>query len=36
VSTLNAQERGDDPGRDLRRMVMRIVRAGASAPSNGK
>lgn len=33
VSTLNAQERGDDPNRELRRMVMRIVRKG-SAPAN--
>ena len=28
VSKLNAQERGDDPDRELKRSVMRIVRTG--------
>ena len=32
VSTLNARERGDDPDRDLKRTVIRIIRDG-SAPS---
>jgi tetratricopeptide (TPR) repeat protein len=30
VSRLNAQERGDDPDTDLRRMMFRIVRVGAT------
>ena len=29
VSALNAQERGDDPDRDLKRLVVRIVREGS-------
>jgi tetratricopeptide (TPR) repeat protein len=32
VSTLNAQERGDDPDGELRRAVVRIVREGTAAP----
>ena len=31
VSRLNAQERGDDPGADLKRMVVRIVREGSTS-----
>lgn len=34
VSTLNAQERGDDPDRELKRIVVRIVREG-TAPTHG-
>jgi Flp pilus assembly protein TadD len=33
VSQLNAQERGDDPDRDVRRMVVRIVRDGSAPPA---
>jgi tetratricopeptide (TPR) repeat protein len=32
VSTLNAEERGDDPDRELRRAVVRIVREGTAPP----
>jgi DNA-binding SARP family transcriptional activator len=32
VSALNAQERGDDEGAELRRAVVRIVREGTTAP----
>ena len=32
VSTLNARERGDDPDRDLKRTVMRIIRDGSAPP----
>jgi tetratricopeptide (TPR) repeat protein len=32
VSRLNEQERGDDPDRDLRRAVVRIVREGTATP----
>jgi predicted Zn-dependent protease len=32
VSTLNAKERGDDPDRELKRAVLRIVREGATRP----
>ena len=32
VSRLNEQERGDDPDRDLRRAVFRIVREGTATP----
>lgn len=32
VSTLNAQERGDDPDGELRRAVVRIVREGTAPP----
>ena len=37
VSRLNAQERGDDPDRELRRAVARIVREGTAPrrPSAG-
>jgi DNA-binding SARP family transcriptional activator len=31
LSKLNAQERGDDPTADLKRMVVRIVREGSSS-----
>jgi tetratricopeptide (TPR) repeat protein len=33
VSQLNAQERGDDPDRDVRRLVVRIVRDGSAPPA---
>jgi DNA-binding SARP family transcriptional activator len=32
VSKVNAEERGDDPGGDLRRAVVRIVREGTAPP----
>ena len=31
VSRLNAQERGDDPNAELRKVVVRIVREGSAA-----
>jgi Flp pilus assembly protein TadD len=34
VSTLNAQGRGDDPDRELKRTVLRIVREAAMPPSS--
>ena len=33
VSKLNAQGRGDDPDKELKRTVLRIVREGAAAPA---
>jgi Flp pilus assembly protein TadD len=33
VSKLNAQGRGDDPDKELKRTVLRIVREGAAAPT---
>jgi len=33
VSTLNAQGRSEDPDRELKRIVVRIVREGAAAPA---
>jgi tetratricopeptide (TPR) repeat protein len=34
VSRLNEQERGDDPDRELRRAVVRIVREGTAGPES--